>query len=91
MKTIPSPSGNSRINVSLPKTLLSELEKYVPSGRKSGFVADAVEKELAALKRKKALEEFAHLPPTFTDIDDSVAYVRSLRAESEKRLKRVGV
>src|SRR5262249_9126575 len=80
-----------RVNVSMPKNLLSELEKYVPSGSKSGFVAQAVEKELALLKRKKAFEEFAKLPSTFTDIEDSVAYVRNIRAESEKRLKRFGV
>lgn len=84
-------SNTIRVNISMPKRLLSELEQYVPSGRKSGFIADAVEKELKAMKQKQALETFAKLPPTFTDIDDSVAYKRSLRAESEKRLKRAVV
>jgi metal-responsive CopG/Arc/MetJ family transcriptional regulator len=89
METITSTTV--RVNVSMPKDVLAELQKLVPAGRKSGFIADAVEKELATLKRKKALEEFATLPPTFAAIEDSVAYVRTLRGESEKRLKRFGL
>ena len=84
-------STTVRVNVSMPKDVLAELQKLVPAGRKSGFIADAVEKELAILKRKKALEEFATLPATFHAIEDSVGYVRALRAESEQRLKRFGL
>jgi hypothetical protein len=89
METITSTTV--RVNVSMPRDVLATLEKLVPAEKKSGFIAQAVEKELATLKRKKALEEFAALPPTFSAIDDSVAYVRTLRAESEQRLKRVGL
>ncbi len=84
-------STTVRVNVSMPKEVLAELQKLVPAGRKSEFISAAVEKELATLKRKQALEKFATLPPTFSDIDDSVAYVRTLRRESEQRLKRFGL
>lgn len=84
-------SSSIRINISIPKHLVSELESYVPSGRKSGFIAQAVEKELAVLKRSQALKDFDDLPPSFTNVEDSTTYVRNLRAENEKRLKRLGL
>lgn len=85
-------AGVVRINVTVPRRLLSELKKEVPERGKSGFVSEAIEEKLARKKKEKALKELAKLPATFTHINDGATYVRSERTkEQNERLVRLGV
>lgn len=81
-----------RINVTVPKKLLSELEKTVPERGKSGFVSEAIAEKLVREKRVKALKELAKLPATFTDIKDGAEYVVLTREQEDKeRSKSLGL
>ena len=85
-------TGVVRINVTVPKRLLSELEKEVPERGKSGFVSKAIEEKLARKKKEKALEELAKLPATFTSIKDGAKYVASERErENNERSAHLGL
>jgi hypothetical protein len=76
--------GVVRVNITLPKVLLSELEKKVPVRGKSSFVADAIEEKLAREKREAALQELAVLPPTFLGVKDAAVYIENERAKEDK-------
>ena len=76
--------GVVRVNITLPKGLLSELEKKVPVRGKSSFVADAIEEKLAREKRKLALRELTELPPTFLGVKDSTVYIEEMRTKEDK-------
>src|SRR5436190_4176477 len=81
-----------RINITLPKRVWNELEQEIPSRGKSNFIASAIEDKLRSEKREKAFVELASLPPTFTDVDDSVTFIREMRNEEDKeRSKRLDV
>lgn len=85
-------TGVVRINVTVPRRLLSELEKEVPGRGKSGFVSEAIEEKLARQKKEQAFKELAKLPATFTHIKDGAEYVRGERTkEQNKRSARLGV
>ncbi len=84
--------GVVRINVTIPKRLISELEKEVPKRKKSGFVSKAIEEKLARKKKERALRELANLPATFTNIKDGADYIASGRGKEDKeRSMRLGV
>lgn len=84
--------GVVRVNITLPKVLLAELEKKVPVRGKSSFVADAIEEKLAREKREMALRELAKLPPAFTKIKDAAAYIENARIkEDEERASHIDV
>ena len=81
-----------RVNVTLPKRVWNELEQEVPRRGKSTFIASAIEDKLRSAKKAKAFTELASLPPTFTNVDDSVKYIREMRNEEDKeRSKKLGV
>lgn len=85
-------AGVVRINVTIPKKLISELEKEVPERGKSGFVSQAIEEKLARNKKERALRELAKLPATFTNIRDGAEYIASERAKEDKeRSVRLGI
>ncbi|GEM_PF-1642265 len=73
-----------RINITVPRKLLSELEKQVPIRGKSGFVSEAIEEKLAREKKEKALKELSKLPATFTNIGDGAEYIASERKKEDK-------
>lgn len=50
---------NARIDLTLPKSLISELKKSVPKRKRSSFVARAVEDKLSTIKRDKAFKELS--------------------------------
>jgi len=81
----------TRLNITIPTWIASQLSKYVPEGKKSNFIADAVAKELERLTRLKALEEFAKMPPTHTTVEDAAQYIRELRSLEDNRSKRLGI
>jgi len=67
--------GVVRVNITLPKVLLAELEKEVPVRGKSSFVADAIEEKLVQKKREMALKELMKLPPTFVGVKNAATYI----------------
>lgn len=85
-------SGVARINITIPKKLLYELEKEVPNRGKSGFVAEAIDEKLTYKKRERALKELTKLPPAFTNIKDGATYIAKERAREDKeRYLRLGI
>ena len=80
-----------RVNISLPEETYKEIKKHIPKRKVSSFLADAAEERLRVIRGRKALKEILAAPPTFTDIKDSVAYVRKMRRLDKKRSKRLGI
>lgn len=81
-----------RLNISLSNSLVKELKKSVPKRGLSKFLSEAAEEKIALIKREKALKELLEAPPAFTFLkgkDAALKWVRKLRKEDEKRLKRV--
>lgn len=81
----------TRFNISLPKETADKIKKYVPKRGMSKFLAEAAEERIRRAEAKKALKELLDAPPAFTHIKDSVKWVRELRREDEKRMKRLGI
>jgi len=48
-----------RINITLPTTLLKQLQTEIPQGKRSGFVAKAVAEKLAKERREAKQKAFA--------------------------------
>ena len=48
-----------RINVSLPKEIVSELSKKLPSRKRSQFIAEAVKKHLKEQRDRRLASEYA--------------------------------
>lgn len=80
-----------RVNISLPETVVIRVKKRTRRGGMSKFLSEAAEEKLAREEREQALRELADAPPTFTNITESGAYIRQLRATDEERLKRFGL
>lgn len=80
-----------RMNVSLPMELVLLLKKTVPTRGVSKFLAEAAREKIRNIEREKALKELLNATPTFTDIKDSVKYIRKIRRLDEKRMKRLGI
>lgn len=73
-----------RINVTVSKQLVHEVEKAVAKRGKSSFITEAIAEKLARDKRERALEELAALPPTFTAIADGATYIAEQRRTDER-------
>ena len=73
-----------RINITIPKNLIDELEKEVPPRGKSGFIAKAIEEKLERERREKAFIELRDAPPAFTHIKDAAKYVSQMRKNEDK-------
>ncbi|CAA7600738.1 Hypothetical protein DEACI_4145 [Acididesulfobacillus acetoxydans] len=74
--------------IRMPVELLAELDKRVGPGKRSKFVIEATEEELLRLKQKKALLSTAYIfeekdYPGFASREDTYAWVRQLREETE--------
>jgi len=85
-------SNYVRINISLPSDLVKELREKVPSRGISRFLSEAAREKIAEKERVKAFKELLEAPPAFTFLkgkNAAVNWVRKLRKEDEKRLKRV--
>ena len=79
----------ARLNITLPK----DVAEYVRSNAEnmSKYIAEALHERIARERREKAVKAILAGPPSFTDIDDSTAYVRGLREEDKARDKRLGL
>ncbi len=85
-------NGNTvRVNVSLPSNLVKDLKKRTSPRGVSRFLAEAAEEKIKAMEREKAFKEILEAPASFTEIKDSVSWVRKMRRLDEKRLRRLGV
>lgn len=80
-----------RINISLPEETVRRIKIIAPKRGVSKFLGEAAEEKIKAIDRRKAFNEILEAPPTFTNIKDSSVWIRKLRREDEKRLKRLGV
>jgi hypothetical protein len=74
-----------RINITVPKRLVAELEKETPERGKSGFISQAIEEKLVRERREKALKVLRTLPPAFPEIKDAASYIRKIREEEDKK------
>ena len=85
-------NGNTvRINISLPSDLVKDLKKRTSPRGVSRFLAEAAGEKIKAMEREKAFKEILEAPASFTEIKDSVSWVRKMRRLDEKRLKRLSV
>lgn len=86
-------NGNAvRINVSLPSGLVRDLKRLTPARGFSKFLSEAAEEKIAREKKERALKVLLEAPPAFEFLkgkNAAVKWVRKLRAEDEKRFKRV--
>ena len=81
-----------RMHVVLAEDLVSEIDRLVGKGQRSEFLAEAASRELLRQKQLRALQratgawaERAHAGLTRA----SALFVRRMRAENERRLKRL--
>ncbi len=89
MNTANASSQYIRVNLTIPKEVLEDVKKQ--QGNISQFASEAMREKLARQKREQAFKDILAGEPSFTDIADSVEYVRKLRAEDEKRMQRLGI
>lgn len=82
----------TRVNVSIPNTVITEVKRLVPRRGVSRFFSEAIKEKLERTKREQALKELIEDPTTtIAGITDPVAYVRALRATDDERDKRLGL
>lgn len=80
-----------RISITVPSRVLERLGR-ISSGRNvSRFFTEAVEEKMAREEREEAFKALLNAPPTHTDIEDAVEYIKDIRKEDEKRDKRLGI
>ena len=84
-----------KVSVTLPKELAGEIRALVSRGEVSSFFAEALQHYLAYRRQKVALEKGFGAwrnenHPDLTTPEDSVTYVRSIRAADTERLARLG-
>lgn len=86
-------NGNTvRVNISLPEESIKRIKSIAPTRGFSKFLAEAAEEKIRRMRAEKAFKEILEAPPAFTFLkgkNAAIKWVRSLRAEDEKRLKRV--
>ncbi len=75
--------------MTLPKYIIAYLKRN--TANMSQYISEAVGERIARENRERVFKEIVEGPPSFTDVDDSVEYVRKLRAADEKRSKRLGL
>lgn len=82
----------TRVNISLPEETYKIIKSVAPKRGVSKFLAEAAEEKARVMRARKAFEEIVAAPPAFTFLkgkNAAVKWVRKLRAEDEKRFKRV--
>jgi len=87
-----SKGNTEKISVTLPKDLTLEVRSLVARGKVSSFFTEAVTYYLAYHKQKSAIEKSYGIwqdkdHPELATAEDSIKYVRSLRARDSNRLK----
>jgi metal-responsive CopG/Arc/MetJ family transcriptional regulator len=75
----------TRINITIPKKIITELEKAVPNRGKSSYISAAIQEKLIRERRIEALKDLRKLPATFTNIKDSTKYITKMRKDDDKK------
>lgn len=83
-------SDTVRYNIVAPRTLDADLRIYARNNINQ-YVLTAVQKQIDEDKRLAAFKAMLSLPPTFTQIDNPVAWVEELRESDEERLTRFDI
>ena len=78
-----------RLSITVPRSLVNDLKTEV--NNLSKYITEAIQERRKREQCEKAWQELLAAPPTFTEIDDPVAFISELRAGDEERLKRLGV
>ena len=52
-----------KLNFLIEKSVCRDLERFIPSGKRSKFVNEALRKELELIRRKRALQKLIAAPP----------------------------
>lgn len=84
-------SNYVRMNISLPNYLVKEIKNTIPSRKISKFISEAATEKMERLRREEAFQQLLAGPPAFPQIKDSAKWVRELRRNDLKRLKRLGI
>ena len=79
----------ARLNITVPKDIADYMRRHTSNISK--YISDAISERIAKERREKAFREILAGPPSFTEVGDSVEYVRKLRAGDEERTKRLGL
>lgn len=80
-----------RINITIPKETLKKAKKIAPSGNVSRLVTSTLEDEIRRREQREAFEEIKQMPPAFSQIKNAQSWIRNLRKENEKRMRRLGI
>jgi hypothetical protein len=82
-------TGYTRVNLTISKDIIEYLKHNTENMSK--YISEAVRERIARERQEKALKEILSAEPTFTDVKDGTAYVRTLRLADKKRDKRLGL
>jgi metal-responsive CopG/Arc/MetJ family transcriptional regulator len=74
----------TRVNITIPKDLIDELEKEVPNRGKSRFITKAIKEKLARERREKAFMEIHDAPSAFPHIKNTAKYVSQMRKKDDE-------
>lgn len=82
-----------RINISLPKSVLEDIQQLVAPRKRNEFIAEATKEKLALLKQQKALGKTAGAwkdknHPHLNTAKDMEVFLKETRGSYKKRLER---
>jgi hypothetical protein len=85
-----------KISLTIPAEVAEMLKEYVSVGKVSAYVSGILESHLKWERQKQAIKKYAGIwkaedHPDLKTPEDTVKFIRSLRATSRDRLKRVGI
>jgi len=80
-----------RVNISLPKPLLTRLKNSLPNRGLSQFLTQAAKEKLDQRETKQALDQLVQSPKSFDQVKDAIAFVNQNRATDDKRSRRLGL
>ena len=83
----------SRVNITLPTTLLEELKSTVPPRYRSPVIANAVSEKIAKIKREEGLKKLKGVwtkagGPAFKSDKEVTAWRRALWSSTDARLEK---
>lgn len=81
----------SRVNITLPKDLVSDLRDTIPARERSKIISEALKKEIAMIKREKSLKKLKGIWTKAGGVSlktdaDVRAWRKSLWSTTDKRL-----
>ena len=88
-------SKMKKISLTVPVEVADMLKEYVPEGKVSAYVSEILASHLKWERQKRAIAKYAGIwrdenHPDLKTPEDTVRFIRSIRATSHDRLKRIG-